>query len=261
MTRARLLLPCLAWSLSAASWAAPLALPAPPEVAFAPQAGAPLPLDAVLLDEAGRPLPLGSLFGQVPVVLVPGYYTCRNLCTTMFVGVLQALALSGLPAGSYRLAGVSIDPDDTPARAAARKRAYAPMLPDGEAGLHLLSGGAGAARIGVALGYRSGRDPASGELAHAAGFVVATPDGRVARYFAGVRFDPAQLREAVRTAGRGRVVEGGFGDRLRLLCAHFNPASNVHGAAALWAVRAGALLLVLALGAGLWRLRPPGERP
>jgi protein SCO1/2 len=240
------------------AWAGPLALPAPPPAAFAPPPGAHLPLDAAFVDDTARPMRLGALFGHAPVVLVPGYYTCRNLCSTLFEGVLQALALSGLDAGDYVLAGVSIDPGDAPARAAAKKQAYAAILPGGAAGLHLLSGGpAAGAAFARAVGYRYSRD-ASGELAHAAGFVVATPDGRVARYFPGVRFDPAELRAAVEGARAGHAV-GGIGERLLMLCAHFDPASGRHSSAAISAVRIAGALVALALAGWLWRLRRRGE--
>ena len=240
-----------------------LALPAQPPARFAPVAGARLPLDAMLRDEHGAALRLGSLFGRGPVVLVPGYYTCPNLCSTVFEGVLQALALSGLPAGSYRLAGVSVDPRDGAAAALARRGAYAALLPGGAADLRMLTGDAPAlARREAALGYRAPRDPSSGELAHAAGFVVADGAGRIAGFFPGVRFDPAALRKSVLAAGAGVGVNvqppASFGERLLLLCAHYDPALGRHTGAALAAVRAAALLVALGLAGWLWRRRGGG---
>lgn len=252
-----------------------------------------LPLDARFTDDDGRALRLGSLFGAAPVVLVPGYYTCPNLCSTLFEGVLQALAVSGLPGDAYRLVGFSIDPDDRAARALGRKRAYAAILPPG-AGLHLLSGAPGAAAdvtaLADAIGYRASRD-ADGQFAHAAGFVVATADGRISAFFSGVRFDPASLRAALEAARLGRVGSAatrggadagnaaaagtvavnaidtadaagpGLGQRFLMLCAHYAPASGLHSAGALWAVRAGVLLALAALLAWAWRRRPQGARP
>lgn len=234
--------------------AQPLALPAPPAAAFAPRAGAALPMDARFIDDTGRAIRLGDLFGARPVVLVPGYYTCPNLCSTLFEGVMQALALGGLDAGAYRLAGVSIDPSDTPARAAAKKRGYAGMLPGGGANLHLLTGAPDAVgAFAGAIGYRySGGE--GGQFAHAAGFVVATPDGRVARYFPGVRFDPAELRAAVQDAARGATT-GALTSRVLLLCAHFDPASGRYSLAAMNAVRAAGLLVLAALLAWMWLWR------
>lgn len=261
--RAMLLAGTLSCLLAACrAQAGPLALPAAPKVAFAPIVGARLPLEARFTDERGRKLRLGELFGGSPVVLVPGYYTCPNLCSTLFEGVLQALALSGLAGSAYRLVGVSVDPADTPARAAAKKQAYGAILPAG-AGLVLLSGTpTSIAALSAALGYSTQRDAASGELAHAAGFVVATPEGRVAHIFPGMRFDPAALRAALAPAPAGRpaAAPDSLGERLLLLCAHFNPASGRHSGAAWHAVRAGAVLLPLALLGCLWRRRVRGER-
>jgi protein SCO1/2 len=243
----------------ALSGALPLALPPAPAARFDPVPGARLPLEAVLRDDAGRGVRLAALFGRRPVVLVPGYYTCPNLCSTVFEGVLQALALGGLAAGEYRLVGLSIDPRDGAATAAARKRAYAALLPGGAADLVLLTGDAATlARLRAALGYRAVPQADGGALAHAAGFVVLDADGRVTRYFSGVRFDPAALRDAVRAARAGAPAPS-WGRQLLMLCAHYAPASGRHTDAALAFVRAGVLALPLLLLGWLWRRR--GGRP
>ncbi|ALK96586.1 hypothetical protein AB595_13440 [Massilia sp. WF1] len=260
----RVLLAILCFLLvQAPAGAQALRLPPQPAAGFAPAPGAHLPLDAVLRDEDGAALRLGALFGAAPVVLVPGYYTCPNLCSTLFEGVLQALALSGMAPGSYRLVGFSIDPRDGAAAAAGKRRAYAALLPGGAHDLRMLTGDPAAlARIEAALGYRAPRDPQSGEYAHAAGFVVADGAGRITRYFPGVRFDPAALRTAIDAArdGRGDDSRGGagqeksLGERLLLLCTHYDPAVGRHSGAAMAAVRAGVLLVLLVLGGSMWRV-------
>jgi protein SCO1/2 len=235
-----------------------LALPPPPAARFEPVPGTRLPPDAVLRDDVGRTVRLDALYAGRPLVLVPGYYTCPNLCSTVFEGVLQTLALSGLAAGEYRLAGLSVDPHDGAATAATRKRAYAALLPGGAADLVLLTGDATTvARVQTALGYRAVADATSGELAHAAGFVVLDTRGRIARYFPGVRFDPVALRDAVRAAAHPGTAPAppSFGQQLLLLCAHYAPTSGRHTGTALAFVRAGVLALPLLLAGWLWRRR------
>jgi protein SCO1/2 len=107
----------------------------------------------------------------------------------------------------------------------------------------------------AAVATRAPRDPATGEYAHAAGFVVAGADGRIVRYFPGVRFEPAALRTAVAAARAGRAEgrEASLGERLLLLCTHYDPAVGRHSGAAMAAVRAGVLLALLGLGGAAWR--------
>jgi protein SCO1/2 len=245
----------LCWAQAASAQA--LRLPPQPAARFAPSIGARLPLDAVLRGEDGAPLRLGALFGKAPVVLVPGYYTCPNLCSTLFEGVLQALALSGMRAGSYRLVGFSIDPRDGAQAAAGKRAAYASLLPGGAADLRMLTADAPTlARLEQALGYEAPWDAARGEFAHAAGFVVLDAGGRITHAFPGVRFDPDALRAAVQAAPSGEPAAApSLGERLLLLCSHYDPAIGRHSGAAMAAVRAAALLVALGLGGWLWQRR------
>ncbi|GAA4334354.1 hypothetical protein GCM10023144_26550 [Pigmentiphaga soli] len=233
------------------------ALPAagPDTVAFVQRPGAALPLDAALRDEAGRAVRLGSYFGAEPVVLVLGYYHCPMLCSTLMDGVIESLHGIGV---DYRVVGVGIDPAETPADAAARHAAYQGLLdPEQRGRLHLLTGAAApVARIARAVGFHYRRDPATGQYAHPAGFVVATPDGTVSRYFPGVRFAPRDLRLALVEASRGTV--GSVSDRLFLLCAHYDPQRGRYTLAAMTAARAAGLAVLAVLAAMLWRLRGKG---
>jgi protein SCO1/2 len=251
---------CLVALACPGALAGALQLPPPPPARFAPSAGARLPLDAVLRDETGKAAPLSAWFDGRPVVLVPGYYRCPNLCGTVFEGVLQALALGGLRGGEYRLLGVSIDPREDAAAAAHKHAAYANLLPAG-AGLALLTGDTAAlARIEAALGYVATPEADSGQIAHAAGFVVADKDGRILRHFPGVRFDPAALRDAVRAAREGAAPPApSLGQRLLLLCAHYDPATGRNTPLALALVRAAALAVLAALLWSLWRWRARGS--
>jgi protein SCO1 len=228
--------------------AGPLALPQAPTAGFVERLDARLPLEAAFTDDSGAQVRLGRYFTQRPVVLVLGYYQCPNLCSTLMEGVLHTLAGMGLPRDAYRIVEVSIDPNETAALAARKKASYQPMLGRQGGELHLLTGAPAAiAQLAASTGLHYEYDDKAKQYAHPAGFLIATPDGRIARYFAGVAFTPQEVRLALVEAASGRI--GAAVERLWLLCAHFNPASGRYSLAAMGAVRL-VCLAVLAVLAG-----------
>lgn len=254
-----------------------------PSVAIEQHLGATLPLDAPFVDASGHPVHLGDYFRadasrrSVPVIVVLGYYRCRNLCETEMEGVLQALAESGVPRPGYRVLAVSIDPDETAADAAERRRidlqvadllaapaldptTREPLVLDALVGpaasIERLAARAGFifTRADTQVADGSGDDDARQRtFAHAAGFLVATPDGRVSRYFLGVRHDPVALRRAIVDA-RGDAI-GSAVESLLLLCAHLDPTVGRFTAAVMLGLRCLGLGLVVLLAAWVWRHR------
>ena len=96
---------------------------------------------------------------------------------------------------------------------------------------------------------------AAHRFAHASGFLVATPQGRISRYFLGVRHDPQALRGAL-DAAAGESI-GSLVDRLVLLCAHLDPTLGRFSQPVLSTLRILGIALVLGLAGWLWRLRRP----
>ncbi|MGE5648662.1 MAG: SCO family protein [Bacillota bacterium] len=256
MTRLLLIL-CLLSAAPGHALAQPLAYPASPQAQFRQRLDAQLPLAAAFTDDDGRRVSLGAFFGARPVVLVLGYYHCPNLCSTLLDGVLETLAGAGLPPRAYRVLGVSIDPTENAAIAARKKASYAPLVAHGGGELHLLTGSAPQiADLARSAGFEYGYDEAARQYAHAAGFIVATPDGRISHYFMGVRFDPRDVRLALVDASAGRI--GSPVDRLLLLCSHYAPATGRYSTAAMALVRA--VCLAVLAGLVLWMWRPAGRR-
>ncbi len=236
-------------------------------VSLTQNVGGALPLDSRWLDADGRSVALADFFvDSRPVLLVPGYYTCPQLCGLLMHGVLEAVHAAGASARDARIVAVSIDPADTPATARARRDtdlAYAaflrgaaePHAPLPE--LHLLSGDAAAIdRVLAAAGYRirAGDDlPDAARFEHPAALIVATPRGRISRYLMGVRFAPGELDDALADARAER--SGALSDRIALLCAHLDLALDRHSRAVLDATRFVSLTIVVALAAWCWRRR------
>jgi protein SCO1/2 len=209
------------------------------DVSIEQRLGARLPLAASLRDETGKVVALGDYFGARPVVLALIYYRCPMLCGYVERGTSKALkTLAFSPGEDFELVTVSIDPSDTPALARGQKaeflRAYG--RPSAANGIHFLTGEAGAtAAIARAAGFRFTRDRETGEFSHAAGLFVATPDGRLSRYFFGVEYSARDLRLALTEASKGRL--GSLADRLLLYCSHYDPKTGRYSVAILRLLR------------------------
>jgi protein SCO1/2 len=188
-------------------------------LAFEPHPGARLPLAERFVDENGDMPRLGQFFRGKPVILVLDYLRCTSLCGLTLASILAALDRLPLDAGGdFQLLAISIDPRDTPADLARAKLRYlSGYHRAGGAGFHFLAGGNGSARrLADAVGFPYRFDAATGQYIHPAGFIVASPDGRISRYILGVATAAAELREALAGAARGEAL-GPF-QRLFLLC-------------------------------------------
>ena len=197
---------------------------------------------------------LGAFFGKQPVVLVLGYYHCPNLCSTLMDGVLESLSKVGLPPSAYRVLGVSIDPSENADIAARKKASYTPLIAHAGGELHLLTGAQPQIdTLAHSAGFQYAYDADTRQYTHPAGFLIATPHGRISHYFMGVRFDPRDVRLALVDASSGRI--GSAADRLLLLCSHYDPVTGRYSSIAMTLVRTISLTVLAALIIWIWRTR------
>jgi len=234
------------------------------DVGFEQHPGATVDPTLVFRDEAGRSVRLGEDLGTRPLLLVPAYYGCPMLCSLVLGGLVSALRALTFDAGhEFDVVVVSFDPHESPTQAAEKKAALLTdyRRPGAAAGWHLLTGDAESiAALMRTIGFRYAWDDAHRQWAHAAGLVVLTPDGRIARYFFGVEFAPRDLRLALVEASAGRI--GSVVDQLLLFCFHYDPATGRYSRLALGAVRAGGVLTLGALAVFVWvSVRRERRRP
>jgi protein SCO1/2 len=219
-------------------------------VAVDAKLGANIPPGLAFVDDRGRTTTLSAALGGRPGVVVLGYAACQDLCPVTLAGAARALRDAGLaPGRDYAALFVSIDPRDDPAALASAKARDLPAK--AQPAWTFLSNPASARVLARDIGYRFRHDDDPDAIAHAAGFVVLTPQSRVSRYFPGVRFDPSDLRLALAEASHGRV--GSLVDRLVLLCYHFDPVTGKYTMQVLDLLRAAiACFFIAAVAACVW---------
>ena len=220
-------------------------------VGFAQKLESQLPLDARFRDENGRDVALGDYFGRKPVLLAFVYYQCPMLCSQTMNGISTALkVLTFQPGQDFEVVLVSFDPRDTPEAARAKEQDHLAhwKAQDTAAGWHLLTGDEAAIRrVTTAAGFGYQWDEESGQYAHASGILVATPDGRLSRYFYGVDYSARELRMALVESGDGKI--GSAVDEFLLYCFHYNPAEGRYSAVVMNIMRlGGAVTLVILAG-------------
>lgn len=212
--------------------------------------GEPLPLEVELRDEAGKPVKLGQYFGEQPVVLMLVYYRCPMLCTQVANGFLKSSQAIKYAIGrDYQVVTVSFDSRETAELAAEKKASYvrAYRREGASAGWHFLTGDEDAIRqLTDAVGFRYRYDPTSDQYAHASGIVVATPDGKLSRYFYGIEYEPSHLRMALIESSEGRI--GTPVEKVLLMCFHYDPMTGKYGLAIAAALRLAGALTMLMLG-------------
>jgi len=211
-----------------------------------------LPLDAVFRDEEGNQKQLGDYFGKKPVVLAIVYYSCPMLCNQVLNGMASGLdVLKTFDIGKeFEVVTVSFDPKETPSLAQQKKETYMKWYKreGAAAGWHFLTGDeASIHRLTEAVGFHYKWDERTNQFIHASGIMIATPDGRLARYFYGIEYAPRDLKLGLIEASAGKI--GSPVDQLLLYCYHYDPAAGKYSAAVINLIRIGAAITLIAMAA------------
>ena len=214
-----------------------------------------LPLEANFVDETGKTVKLGQYFdGKHPVLLALVYYKCPILCSEELKGLTGALEMvSYQPGKDFQIVAISIDPTETPAVAASKKREYVAYYghPESAPGWHFLTGQQPAIdAIAKATGFgyvrMPGPDGKMDQFAHASAIQIVTPEGRIAQYYLGVEYSPQDLRLGLIEASSHKI--GTPVDTILTYCYRYDPTQNKHSLIIARIVQAGCLLTVLILG-------------
>ena len=221
-----------------------------------------VPLDVTFRDERGNNVPLRTYFGKTPVVLAMVYYRCPNVCDLTLNEITSSLKRVALvPASEYNVVVVSIDPAETSQLAAEKKANYAKQFgrTSFNEGWHFLTGQQDSiSRLASALGFNYRWDERTSQFVHGVGIMVATPEGKVSRYFYGVQFAPADVRLALAEASEDKI--GSPVNAILLFCFHYDATQGKYTLAIFNLMKVAGTLTIIALGALIYFLTRNDKR-
>ncbi len=226
-----------------------------------------LPLSAQFLDSTGKTVSLGKYFQDRPVVLAQVYFSCGMLCPQVMHGAAESLKKTGFkPGKDYDVVVSSFDPKDTPQQAVKEKQLFLSWLGDPGAApdVHFLTGQQPSIdALTNATGFHyvavPGPDGKMTQFAHSSVIMVATPDGRLSKYFSGITYVPRDLRLALVTASNHKI--GTAADLFLLYCCSYDPASGKYTVSILRLLGiAGCVTILVILGLVYVTTRKPKGR-
>lgn len=226
-----------------------------------------LPLGDHFVDETGQDVTLGKYFGSRPVVMALVYYHCGMLCPQVLHGMADSLRSVGFTAGNqYDVVVASIDPTDTAAESVEAKKNFLAAL--GDAGsadaVHFLTGPQQSITdLAQATGFHyvrvPGPDGKMDQFAHSSVIMIATPDGRMSKYLAGISYVPRDVRLALIQASNRKI--GSLSDIVLLYCCNYVPSQGRYTVAVLRIMELAAMASLAALVGLLFLLnRKPAGR-
>ena len=235
------------------------------KVSIEQKLNAQLPLDLVFRNESGESVTLGNYFGKKPVVFALVYYECPMLCTQILNGMVSTFrVLSFKPGQEFDVVTVSFDPRETSTLAAAKKKTYVSYLPEAKRdsaaqGWHFLTGDSeNIKQLTEAVGFHYTFDEKTNQFAHASAIMVATPEGKLARYFYGVEYSPKDVRLGLVEASQNKI--GSPMDQLLLFCYHYDPAKGKYGPVVMNMIRLGGIATLVVMLTGFLIMRRRASR-
>jgi protein SCO1/2 len=193
---------------------------------------------------------LRTYFGDKPVLLSLVYFKCASVCPMSIRETTLALSRLPLKPGTdYNVLVVSFDPQDTPAAAAAQKLKYSEDFHKAGFGdgFHFLTGSQDAiTKLTDAVGWKYVWDEPTKQFAHAAGIMIATPEGKLSRYIYGIAYASQDIRMALVEAAKHKI--GSPADYILLFCFHWDEHQGKYTLAVTNILKLGAGLTVLLLG-------------
>jgi protein SCO1/2 len=209
-----------------------------------------LPMDVPFTRHDGETVTFRDLFQGRPVIVAPIYYNCPMLCGLIVNGLLDSIKqITFNPGVEYDIVVFSFDPREGADLAEGNRNVFLEQYGrEGVGdGIHFLVGeDSSITQMTAALGFQYEWVPELNDFAHASGVVVATPEGRISRYFYGIMYPPRDVRLGLVEASENKI--GSPVDQLLLFCYHYDPTTGKYGLVIHRVVNTAAVLTAVILG-------------
>lgn len=162
-----------------------------------------------------------------PFIITPVYYQCPRLCTYIINGFVEVANKLKLEIGKdFNVLSISFNHKESSKLTSTKYKNYLKIIDNKEAakaGWTFLTGDEkNVSTIMDQLGFHFKED--KGEFIHSAALMVITPEGKIARYFYGIKFNPEDLEFALVEASQGRI--GSTIHKVLLFCFRFDPTKG-----------------------------------
>ena len=190
-----------------------------------------------------------------PVILSFNYSNCPKLCSVQLENMVDALAQIDFKIGTdFEMVSVTIDPSETPERAAQNIDIYVKRynLSAAKDGFHFLIGEEKNIRtLAKETGFEYKYVESQKLYSHPPVFILLSPEGKIVRYIHGLDYDPKTMRLALIEAAEGKIGSPINIASYGLGCFVFDETTGKYTFQAMALMRLGGLLTIGGLAIGL----------
>lgn len=189
--------------------------------------GQTIPLNTEFFDEKGHIVSLKDVITK-PTIFNFVYYRCPGICSPILTELTNIVNFMDLEIGKdFQIVTISFDDREKFELAAAKKESYLALLKKQIPydSWKFLSGDSAAIHaVTDAAGFYYRRE--GNDFIHAGAIIVASPDGKIARYLNGTKYLPFDVKMAVTEASEGRT--GPTIAKLVAYCYSYNPEGRTY---------------------------------
>ncbi|MFW6371936.1 MAG: SCO family protein [Bacteroidota bacterium] len=194
-----------------------------------------------------------------PTILSFVYFDCPGLCIPLLEGLAEVIDRSDSKIGEeYHVLTISIDADETPFLARAKKQALMESMQNTTAVSHwkflTLEDQSAMEKLSEATGYHIKKE--NGQITHVAAVILLTPDAKISQYLYGTFFMPMHWSMAIDDAAEGKTVPS----RIKNLKYCYNYVKPSNPNVVILARFFGGTVLTLAVGLFLYLVFFPQKR-